>query len=228
MKTLTCMRAMLALALISPWSGAVIAAAVPISLDFVVASVDAGVTEVAVGDRFTLDFVIEDSTTDTAAGVGGGQFPGLLTSFNATPGPSNTGAWTPSGSYAPGASNFVTNAFGSNLTLQVHGTGYPNGGAGLTFHDFDLGFGWPPGITDNGIGDTFAAQLGGTFALPPAVITLASIRFTDGVDFPAAVLQPVVQAAPATIPTLPHSGLIVLALLLAVIATVTVSRRLSA
>lgn len=227
MKGFTWKCAIPALALISIWTGSAIAASVPINLTFEVVSVDAGVTEFDVGDRFTLDFVIEDSTTDTAGGTGGGQFPGLLTSFDATADPSNTGAWMPSGSYSSVDSNFVTNAFGDNLTFQVRGAGYPDGGAGLTFHDFNLGFGWPPGITDSGAGDTFAEQLGDTFALPPAVLSVASIRFTDGQDFPSANLQLVQQdePAPATISTLDHAGLIMLGLLLAVIASMTLMRR---
>lgn len=227
MKGLTWKRAIPALALISLWTGSAIAALVPMNLTFEVVSVDAGVTEFEVGDRFTLDFVIEDSTTDTAAGVGGGQFPGLLTSFDATADPSNTGTWTPSGTYSSVASNFVTNAFGDSLTFQVRGTGYPDGGAGLTFHDFDLGFGWPPGITDSGLGDTFAEQLGDTFSLPPAELGGVSIRFTDGSDFPSAYLQLVQQAelTPATLSTLGRPGLIILGLLLAVIASMTLTRR---
>jgi len=217
-----------ALALIALWTSSALAAPVPVSLTFEVVSVDAGVTEVAVGDRFTMDFVIEDSITDTASSNGAGQFPDLLTSFDATADLSNTGAWTPSGTYSSGDSNFVTNAFGDNLTLQVRGTGYPDGGAGLTFHDFDLGFGWPPGITDNGLGDTFAEQLGDTFALPPAVMGAAGIRFNDGLDFPSAQLQLVEQptpAEPATVPALGLAGLLMLGLLLTVIAAKTLPRR---
>jgi len=230
MKGITRKHAIAALALILLWSTSAIGAPVPISLTFEVASVDAGVTEFAVGDRFTLDFVIEDSTTDTAGSTGAGQFPGLLTSFDATADPANTGAWMPSGAYSSGSSNFVTNAFGNNLTLQIHGTGYPDGGAGLTFHDFDLGFGWPPGITDSGTGDTFAEQLGATFALPPAVLGGSRIRFTDGLySFPATNLVLVPQALPVPTPvsTLGNMGLILLALLLAAIATMTFTRRMS-
>lgn len=218
-----CKRAMATLALVLLGTTAALAAPVPVSLEFEVTSVDPGVTEVAVGDRFTMDFVIEDSTTDTASGVGAGQFPGLLTSFDVTADPANTGAWTPSGTYSSAASNFVTNAFGDNLTLQVRGTGYPDGGAGLTFQDFDLGFGWPPGINDSGSGDTFAEQLGGTFDLPPAVLRAASIRFTDGSDFPAAQLERVRE--PVRVTALDRSALIVLSLLLAAVAATVLTRR---
>jgi hypothetical protein len=212
-----------ALALLFLGTTAALAATVPVSLEFEVTSVDPAVTEVAVGDRFTLDFVIEDSTTDTASGVGSGQFPGLLTSFDVTADPSNTGAWTPSGTYSSAASNFVTNAFGDNLTLQVRGTGYPDGGAGLTFRDFDLSFSWPPGINDSGSGDTFAEQLGGTFDIPPAVLRAASIRFTDGLDFPAAELERVRDPVPVT--TLDRPALILLSLLLAAVAATVLIRR---
>jgi hypothetical protein len=76
-----------------------------------VVSVDPGVTEVAVDDRFLLSFTVEDSTADTNASVGSGRFPGLLTSVAMSPLAGNSGAWTPSGSFDLAASNFVTKAF---------------------------------------------------------------------------------------------------------------------
>lgn len=225
MKGLIWRRVVTAVALISLWAGSAVAASLPISFTFEVVSVDAGVTEIAVGDRFTMDFVIEDSTVDVAAGVGGGQFPGLLNSFDMTADPGNAGSWTPSGTYSAVDSNFVTNAFGDNLTLQIRGAGYPDGGTGLTFHDFDLGFGWPPGIDDSGSGDTFAQQLGGTFAVPPAVIFGASIRFTDGQDFPAAQMELVQQVAPVAVPSLNFAGAFVLMLFFGLFAATILARR---
>lgn len=216
-------RAMMTLGLVFFGVTSALGAPVPVSLEFEVTSVDPGVSEVAVGDRFRLEFVIEDSTTDTASGVGSGQFPGLLTTFDVTADPSNAGAWTPSGAYSSAASNFVTNAFGNNLTLQVRGTGYPDGGTGLTFQDFDLSFRWPPGINDSGSGDTFAEQLGATFDIPPAVLRAASIRFTDGSDFPSAQLERVRE--PVRVTTLDRSGLILLTLLLAAVAATVLTRR---
>ncbi|MCW8984796.1 MAG: hypothetical protein OQK55_05610, partial [Thermoanaerobaculales bacterium] len=111
------------------------AAPIPTSLTVEITSVDPGVTTIAVGDRFTFDFVVEDSTVDVNAAVGAGTFPGLMTSFTMTADPGNTGTWTPSGTFDLGAaSNFVTNAFGDNMTFQVRGTGFPDGGAGIAFY----------------------------------------------------------------------------------------------
>ena len=153
-----------------------------------VTALDPGVTAIAVGDRFTIAFTVEDSTADTNNGTGAGTFPGLLTSFTMTADPGNAGTWTPSGTFDLGAaSNFVTGAFGDNMAFQLRGTGFPNGGAGLTFWDITLGFSWPTDMIDSGLGDRFAQQLApGTFGVPPATLMDGSgIRF----DLPGVGIQ---------------------------------------
>jgi hypothetical protein len=161
------------------------AASIDTGLTLQVVAVDPALTELVAGDRFTLAFTIDDQDLDTNPSVGAGTFPGLVTAFSATPDPGNTATWDPSvGSFDPGASNFVTNAFGDNFTLQVHGSGFPTAG-GFPFWDFSLGFGWPAGVSDSGTGDTFAEQLGlaeGAFDLAAAQPRLAEIRFLDGMD----------------------------------------------
>jgi len=198
----------------------VAAASVPVSFTVQVSAVDPGVTAIAVGDRFTINFTVDDSTVDTNNSVGAGTFPGLLTSFTMTADPGNTGTWTPSGTFNLPASNFVTNAFGDNFTFQVVGSGFPNGGTGMTFLDIDLGFAWPSDLTDSGLGDTFAQQLAPqTFGVPPATLSSgAGIRFQiPGVNiFTAHIAQ--VQAGPEGIPMAGLLGLALLALALGILA----------
>ena len=197
------------------------AAPIPTTLTVEITSVDAGITAIAVGDRFTFDFVVEDSTVDTNAGVGAGTFPGLMTSFTMTADPGNTGTWTPSGTFNLAGSNFVTNAFGDNMTFQVAGAGFPDGGAGVLFSDIDLGFGWPSGVNDNGIGDTFAQQLAPpTFGVPPAVLLGgSSIRFLDPTGLPTIVASFDVAALDGVaIPEMNTLGFVILVLSICFIA----------
>jgi hypothetical protein len=203
------------------WKGALVAAlvagaaAVPLaapqagSFDVQVTALDPGITAVAVGDRFTIAYTVEDAAVDDTPSVGAGHFPGLLSSFTMTPDASNTGAWAPTGTFDLGAaSNFVDNAFGDSITFQVRGTGFPDGAPGLTFNDIDMGFSWPGDITDSGLGDTFAEQLAPlTFGTPPAALFGQGIRFTDGEDFPTATFALVSTPVPA----LPSWALVVLA-----------------
>jgi hypothetical protein len=186
--------------------------AVPINtvLALQVTSVSPQITQVAVGDRFTIDFTLEDSTVDINGSVGAGTFPGLLTAFSMTADPGNVGAWTPSGAFDLGAaSDFVNNAFGDGVTLQVRGGGFPDGAPGWQFHELALGIQFSD-IVDTGSGETFAQQLlPSTFGIPPGVFGGGGIRFTDGDDFPAAILQLVV-GVPSTGP----GGLLLLTLTL--------------
>jgi len=172
---------------------AALADALDTTLTVRVTSVDAGVDSITVGDVFFLEFTVEDSVVDTNASVGAGKFPGLVTSFSMSASPSNNGSWTPSGAFDLAGSNFVNNAFGDSITFQLRGTGFPDGGSSLTFHDIDLGFNWPTDVTDSGLGDTFSQQLSpASFGVPPAILMLSvGIRFTDGFDFPTAFFMPV-------------------------------------
>ncbi|MEB2346240.1 MAG: hypothetical protein OZ948_16060 [Deltaproteobacteria bacterium] len=160
------------------------AALVPVALEVEVVAVDPGVTGITVGDRYALAFTIDDQVTDTDDSLGAGHFPGLVTAFSAVADPGNAGAWSPdAGVFSMAGSNFVTNAYGENLTLQIRGTGFP--AAGFPFYDFDLRFAWLPGISDSGLGDPFSTQLG----VAPGTLDLAgapfygSVRFTDGYDY---------------------------------------------
>jgi hypothetical protein len=179
------------------------------SFDVQVTDLDAGITAVAVGDRFTIAYTVEDSAVDDSASIGAGHFAGLLTSFTMTPDAGNTGTWAPTGTFDLGAaSNFVDNAFGDVITFQVRGTGFPDGGPGLTFQDIDMGFSWPGDVSDSGTGDTFAEQLAPlTFGTPPAELSGQGIRFTDGLDFPTATFALV----SAPVPVLPPWALVILA-----------------
>lgn len=185
---------------------------VPATLTFRVTAVDPGITAVAVGDRITLQFTVDDSVVDTNAGVGAGTFPSLMTAASGSAAAENSGSWTPSGTFDLAGSNYVTNAYGDNFTFEMSGTGFPDGGAGLPFLDFDLGFQVPFDLTDSGLGDTFAQQLGGTPIDFASYFRGGSIRFEDGIDYKVATLA----LASDEVPALGGTGLAALALLLAV------------
>jgi len=166
------------------------AAAIETYLTLEVVEVAPGLEGIAVGDRFFVALVINDQAVDVEPFVGAGHFPDLVTAFWISRDPANAGTWDPgTGVYSMAESNFVTNAFGDGITLQIDGS-YPD--AGAPFHDFDLAFWWQPGIEDSGAGDTFAEQLGvaeGTVHLP-SVPMFGSIRFGGGdMDFLEAVLS---------------------------------------
>lgn len=169
-------------------TGSAMAAVQNIQFTAYVVDTDPGITAFSIGDEFTFNITLEDSTTDTNASIGAGTFPTLVTSAVVSAFAGNQGSWNPSGTFDQGLSNFVTNAFGNSFTLQLRGNGYPDGGPGWEFGDFDLNFNWPPGVSDSGTGDTFLAQLGGPVSIPPATLNMG-IRFTDGDDFPQAVLS---------------------------------------
>jgi len=152
---------------------------------------------------------------DTNTSGGAGTFPGLVTSFGMTALPGNVGTWVPSGTVNLPGSNFVSNAFGNNMTFQIVGSGFPDGGTGLTFVDFEHNFGWPPGLTDSGSGDTFAQQLGAPFGVPPATFLAFNLRFINGEIFQSVGFAVTVQNATSTVPTLGQYGLAALALALA-------------
>jgi hypothetical protein len=179
----------------NPVSGA----PVDVSLTYHVSSVDAGITSIAVGDRFTIDLTIEDSTTDTEPSTSHGHFPGLLTAWTVTPDPGNAGTWTPSGTWDESNGSYVT--AGANITMQVRGTGFPDSGGGaIPFFDVILGFDWPDTLNDSGTGDTWAQQLGAAFGVPPAVQGGAAIRFrVSDIDFRRAEMV-LVDAVPTARP----------------------------
>lgn len=179
-------------------------------------AVDTGITAVTVGDKFLISLIVDDSVIDTNASVGAGTFASLVTSYTMVPDPGNVGTWAPTGPFDLAGSNYVTNAFGDGFTFQMTATGFPDGGASLPFADLDQSFGWPTDLTDSGLGDTFAQQLGVPFGVPPATLSF-SLRFTavDSFGFPSVsfLVTPLVE--PATpVPTLNRYSLIVLILVL--------------
>lgn len=192
------------------------AALVDVALEVEVVAVDPGLAGIAVGDRYGLELTIDDQVLDTDPSAGAGRFPSLVTAFSASAGGGNVGTWDPgAGVYSAASSNFVTNALGNSVTLQIRGTAFPD--AGLPFFDFDLDFDWPSGIADSGLGDSFATHMGvdpGTLELAGAPF-FGSIRFQDGEDYLTATI-----AAPE-----PAGAAIGGAQLLALTLTVAVRRR---
>ena len=182
-------------------SGAASAALQNLQFVGTVTGKDSQLTNIDIGDQFSVTLTIDDSVTDTNPSVGGGRFPGLVTAFVAVANAGNSGSWSPSGTPDLPGSNFVTNAFGDNVTFQVRATSNPEGGIGWAFQDYDMGFSPPTGVTDSGTGDTFVEQLGAPLSITPVSPTVA-IRFTDvgSSEFPSAVLTLI---APEPVPTTP-------------------------
>jgi hypothetical protein len=181
-----------ALILAGPLSTASIGDPVHHSFSVTVVSVDPGITEIVPTDFFEIAYTIDESVTDQNPSVGAGRFPALATAFSLAARPLNAGTWHPMGTFNVAGGNYVTNAFGENFTFQVNGTGFPNGGPGLTFFDLRLNWTWPDGITDSGLNDQFVQQFGGgTFNPARAVMRASFIRFTaGGSDFREAAILP--------------------------------------
>ncbi len=142
-------------------------------------SVDPGITLIAPGDFFEISYTINQSLADQDSSIGNGSFPSLASTFSLAARPLNAGTWNPTGgAFDLAGSNYVTNAFGDNYTFQMRGSGFPNGGPGVTFLDLDLNWTWTAGITDSGLGDQFVTQFGGgTFNPAQAVMRFSAIRF---------------------------------------------------
>lgn len=156
-----------------------------------VISVDPGITAIVPTDFFEIAYTIDQSVKDQNNSVGAGTFPSLAVSFSLAARPLNAGTWHPMGIFNFATSNFVTNAFGDNFTFQVRGSGFPDGGPGLTFFDLDLNWKWPADISDSGLNDQFGQQFGGTFNPARAVLRPSSIRFLAGPgDFREATILP--------------------------------------
>ena len=162
------------------------------SFSVTVVAVDPGITEIAYTDFFEIAFTIDQSVSDTNSSIGGGNFPGLAVAFSFAARPLNSGPWHPMGTFDLAASNYVTNAFGDNFTIQMRGTGFPDGGPDLPFFDLDLNWLWPGDITDSGLNDKFVDQFGGgTFDPGRAVLRPSFIRFLAGPsDFRTATFLP--------------------------------------
>ena len=149
-----------------------------------VTEVDPEITAIHVGDRFIINFVLNDAATDIQPSTATGIFPGLVTSFSMNRHPSSTGTWVPSGTFDLGAeATYATSADLDAMVFTIPGTGFPNGGADLLFENLDLVWDWPPGISDSGSGQTFAQQLlPNVFRVPPAVFLGNGIAFEYAID----------------------------------------------
>jgi len=148
-----------------------------------VVSVDEGIDQIAVGDRYEISYTINQSVADQNSSIGAGTFPSLATAFSLAARPLNQLPWHPMGTFDLAGSNYVTNAFGDNFTFQMKGSGFPNGGPGLPFFDLDLNWNWPDDLTDSGLGDQFGVQLGsgtGIFDPTRAIMRPSSFRFLAG------------------------------------------------
>jgi hypothetical protein len=168
------------------------------SFSVVVVSVDAGITDILPNDFFEIAYTIDQSVFDTNPSVGAGTFPALAVAFSLTARPLNAGNWHPMGTFNLAGSNYVTNAFGDNYTFQMRGSGFPNGGPGLSFFDLDLNWKWPGDITDSGLNDEFVGQFGGGIFNPArATMRPSSIRFrTSTGDFREATIMPETPTLP--------------------------------
>ncbi|MEM7054123.1 MAG: hypothetical protein AAF446_06195 [Pseudomonadota bacterium] len=102
--------------------------------------VDPEITAIEVGDRFSFTITFDDSDIDTNASLTNGRFLELITGLAAQAHPDNDGSWVPTGTFDQSATNTVTNSSGNNFAWQIRGNGYPDGGPGWTFQDFDLSF----------------------------------------------------------------------------------------
>lgn len=186
--------------------------AVPIesTVELEVTFVEDGITDLVVGDKYLLNFTIEDSVADTNA-TGNGAYPNLVTSWSMAANISNLGTWAPSGTPDLTGGNYVTNSFGENGTFEIAGSLYPDGGAGLPFDVFDFYFDWPQDIDAAGAGGSFADHLVTPFGIPPAdpLLTLRFALAGERGDFVVAELQPAQDNA-LEIPTLSHWAMLLM------------------
>jgi hypothetical protein len=120
------------------------------------------VTEFIAGDTFNFTFTLNDTTTDSNTATFTGQFAPGVSGFSLVRGSGNTGTWDPASGAFAAVHNFVTNANGESVTLQVSGSGFPQLG-GQNFLDLGLSFSWDRLVrdfVDTGSGQTFAEQAG--------------------------------------------------------------------
>ncbi|MCH9003474.1 MAG: hypothetical protein IIC02_12960 [Planctomycetes bacterium] len=98
------------------------------------------VVEIPVGDKFLISLSFDDSALDTDPSTFGGAFPDALQSYSISRNPENLGTWDAAcGTPDLDRDNFVTNANGDSMTIQMLGTGFPAGSPG-EFRDVGLVF----------------------------------------------------------------------------------------
>lgn len=197
-----------------------------VTLTYLVVRADPQITTVHVGDQFVVSYTLDDATVDGNAATGLGQFPGMFTAFTVTAGAPNTGTWTPSGdTFNIAGGNYVTEAGGNHIVFQIRstGSGFPGSGDGTPFFDFGFDYIWPSGITDSGAGQTFAAQLGGAFDVPPATNSLAQIRFTVPASSVFETADMIIIAG-SGVPAMPPAGFVLLMCALLALAWTSAER----
>ena len=160
-------------------SNAAVVNAATITWD-VVLTIDASeVAEISVDDKYLISFTFDDSAVDENTSTFGGRFPDALQSYSISRDPDNAGTWDPAlGIPDLDQDNFVTNANGDNLTIQMRGTGFPSASPG-EFRDVGISFAFSVDIVDTGSGQTLSQLLGDAFSLNNIVFSFGEIRFTD-------------------------------------------------
>jgi hypothetical protein len=160
------------------------ATVISVSRRYEVSETHGDITAIAVGDRYVVQFELDDTTVDTNSSTISGFFPGLVSSFGASAAADNTGSWTPSGTFDLGVeATFSTSSSAIDyVNFRVPGSGFPNGGENLVFVDFDLVWDGPSDFADSGSGQSFADVLGAPFDLPPAVFLGNGIAFELELD----------------------------------------------
>lgn len=217
--------ASLAVVVCFPFGSAVNAANV--TLDVVLTIDTSAVAEIPVGDKYIISFTFDDSAVDGNVSIGSGAFPDALQSFSISRDPGNSGTWDPAGGTPDlAADNFVINAFGDNLTLQVRGTGFPSASPG-PFFDVSLGFSFSVDIVDTGSGQTLDQQLGSAFQ--NISFTIGKIRFDAGCstcfDDASGTMVASIRPTVSGIPAVSEWGIAIMALLLLIGGKVYFSKR---
>lgn len=190
------------------------AALVETNTTLVVVAADPELSEFAVGDRFGLTFTLDDAVADVSASANTGSFPALVTAWSMSADPSNLGSWQPSGSANGPGGSYTSDAVADSLLFEIGGSGFPDGGPTSPWVGFGAVVAWPNGITDSGLGDTFAHQLGAPFGIPPGSLTLQILFEGDGGQFRIVELVVGSGPSPLEVPTISTIGLVLLGLLL--------------
>ncbi len=169
--------------------GAAGAREIELSLRLEVITVDGPLTAIARGDRFQMDMTVEDGRIDFLIGSRG-SFGQLVTDLSLSRSDTNAGLWDPNGTYQPLGSSFSTDSLAESLVFALRGSDFPEGGSELAFREVYLEASWAPGITDSGVQDTFADQLGPEpFGLNGMAQRIVEFRFLDGPVFRTALLE---------------------------------------
>lgn len=110
-----------------------------------------------VGDIFTFSLTYDDSVADSDSATDAGTFTGALTAFTFTRSPANVGAWDPSSGTFSLPFELYTQP--GTMVFSAEGSGFPTIGA----NPFQRIYVSIPllSVSDTGLGQTLAQQLGG-------------------------------------------------------------------